>query len=117
MSAKSVAAIFILFLAATSKANNPLTPAITVNLQDQGAPKLYDLDQGANSFLFRGVLPHKLGGLPRIVRFTLPAGKWQAGFAAVGVAQWTVAWDGVGQPQFQVFGGVNMQFLLGAKKK
>lgn len=31
--------------------------------------------------------------------------------------QWTVAWDGEGQPQFQVFGGVNMQFLLGAKKK
>jgi hypothetical protein len=55
-----------------NKANNPLTPAITVNFQDQGQPKLYDLNQGANSFLLRGVLPHKLFGLHQIVRFTLP---------------------------------------------
>jgi hypothetical protein len=236
-----------------NKANNPLTPAITVNFQDQGEPELYDLNQGANAFLFRGVLPHKLGGIPQIVRFTLPTvttpngtggdatglgdlnffdlgifpikaarmavgfgpqftfptasetltgtGKWQAGVAGVAVAprkwglggalltwqhsfagddkrpgqdslvfqplllynmpngyylrstagwsfdleqgnyvipigtgagkvwllhsgtsvnifaepQWTVAWDGVGQPHFQVFGGVNMQFPLRKK--
>jgi len=238
-----------------NKANNPLTPAITLNFQDQGEPELYDLDQGANSFLLRGVLPHKLGGLPQIIRFTLPVvttpnghggettglgdlnlfdlaifplksarmvvgfgpqltlptasetltgtGKWQAGVAAVAVAprkwgiagalltwqhsfagdhtrpdqnslifqplliynlpkgyylrstagcsfdleqshyaipigtgagkvwllhsgtsinvfaepQWTVAWQGVGQPHFQVFGGVNFQFPLHAKNK
>jgi hypothetical protein len=238
-----------------NKANNPLTPAITVNLQDQGEPELYDLDQGANSFLLRGVLPHKLGGLPQIIRFTLPVvttpnqqggeatglgdlnffdlaivplksarmavgfgpqftfptasemltgtGKWQAGVAGVAVAprewglagalltwqhsfagdgtrttqdslvfqplllynlpqgyylrstagwsfdleqshyvipigtgagkvwllhsgtsvnifaepQWTVAWSGAGQPHFQVFGGINLQFPLRAKKK
>jgi hypothetical protein len=238
-----------------NKANNPLTPAITVNLQDQGEPELYDLDQGANSFLFRGVLPHKLGGLPQIIRFTLPVvttpndngeettglgdlnlfdlaivpiksarlavgfgpqftfptasetltgtGKWQAGLAGIAVAprkwgltgvlltwqhsfagdhtrseqdslilqplflynlpqgyylrstagwsfdleqnhyvipigtgagkvwllhsgtsinvfaepQWTVAWNGAGQPHFQVFGGINMQFPLRMKKK
>jgi hypothetical protein len=55
-----------------NKANNPLTPAIAVNFQDQGEPELYDLDQGANALLLRGVLPHKLGGLPQIVRYTLP---------------------------------------------
>ena len=236
-----------------NKANNPLTPAITVNLQDQGQPELYDQDQGANSFLLRGVVPHNLGGLRQIVRFTLPtvttpngkggmatglgdlnlfdlaifpvkkarialgfgpqftfptasetltgSGKWQAGVAVVAVAprkwgiagtlltwqhsfagdstrpdqnslvfqplfifnlpngyylrstagwnfdlershyvipigagagkvwllhggtsinvfaepQWTVAWNGVGEPQFQVYGGVNMQFPLKAK--
>jgi hypothetical protein len=236
-----------------NKANNPLTPAITVNFQDQGAPQLFDLDQGSNAFLMRGVLPHKLGGLPQIVRYTLPVvttpdgkggtvtglgdlnvfdlalipwksaravfgfgpqftfptasetltgtGKWQAGAAAVFVAprkwgiagglvtwqhsfagssrgpaqdnvsteplfiynlpdgwylrstatwnfavaqgtysipfgagigkvwllhggtsvnafaepQWTVAYRGVGQPQFQIFGGVNLQFPLTAK--
>jgi hypothetical protein len=238
-----------------NKANNPLTPAITVNFQDQGEPELYDLDQGANSFLLRGVLPHKLGGLPQIIRFTLPVvttpngyggettglgdlnlfdlaifpvksarivvgfgpqftfptasetltgtGKWQAGVAGVAVAprtwgivgtlltwqhsfagehtrpdqnslvfqpifiynlpngyylrssagwnfdleqshyaipigtgagkvwllhsgtsvnvfaepQWTVARNGVGQPHFQVFGGINFQFPLRAKSK
>ena len=236
-----------------NKANNPLTPAITVNFQDQGAPQLYDLDEGANSFLLRGVLPHKLGGLPQILRFTLPVvttpngnggeatgigdlnlfdlaifpmkkarmvlgfgpqftfptatetltgtGKWQAGLAGVAVAprkwgiagvlltwqhsfawssyretqnglvaqplviynlpdgyylrstagwnfdleqghyaiplgsgagkvwlmhggisinlfaepQWTVAHDGVGQPKFQVFGGLNLQFPIKGK--
>jgi hypothetical protein len=233
-----------------NKANNPLTPAITLNFQDQGAPQLYDLDEGSNAFLMRGVLPHKLGGLPQIVRYTLPVetapngkggsvtglgdlnlfdlaifplksarialgfgpqftfptasetatgtGKWQAGLAGVAIAprkwglggalltwqhsfagnsnrsaqdnlaaqplvlynlpdgyylrstatwtfdleqnhyavpigagagkvwllrnrtsinvfaepQWTVAWNGVGQPKFQVFGGINLQFPI-----
>jgi hypothetical protein len=262
--ATRVGALFILLVSAlasaqkpssedVNKANNPLTPAITVNFQDQGQPKLYDLDQGANSFLLRGVLPHKLFGLRQIVRFTLPTvttpdgtggmttglgdlnlfdlaifplkkarmavgfgpqltlptatemqtgtGKWQAGFAAVAVAprkwgiagtlltwqhsfagdntrpeqnglvfqplfifnlpngyylrstaswnfdldqsqyaipigtgagkvwilhsgtsvnafaepQWTVAHDGSGQPKFQVFAGLNLQFPIGKK--
>jgi hypothetical protein len=233
-----------------NKANNPLTPAITLNFQDQGEPRLYDIDQGSNAFLMRGVLPHKLGGLPQIVRYTLPVvtapngnggtatglgdlnlfdlaifpwkearmalgfgpqftfptatetltgtGKWQAGVAAVAIAprkwglagglvtwqhsfagdhtrsdqnnlaaqplviynlpngyylrstatwnfdlekshysipvgagfgkvwlvhggtsvnlfaepQWTVARDGAGQPEFQIFGGLNLQFPL-----
>jgi hypothetical protein len=264
MGIKGCAAALTLLLAAkalaqkpsstdVNKANNPLTPAITVNFQDQGAPQLYDLDQGSNAFLMRGVLPHKLGGLPQIVRYTLPVstvpngnggtatglgdlnlfdlaifpwkkakmalgfgpqftfptasetltgtGKWQAGVAAVAIAprkwglagglvtyqhsfagddtrtsqnnlatqplviynlpdgyylrstatwnfdleeshysipigagagkvwllhggtsvnvfaepQWTVAHDGVGQPQFQVFGGVNLQFPIKGK--
>jgi hypothetical protein len=233
-----------------NKANNPLTPPITLNFQDQGAPQLYDLDEGSNAFLMRGVLPHKLGGLPQIVRYTLPVetapngkggsvtglgdlnlfdlaifplksarmavgfgpqftfptasetatgtGKWQAGLAGIAIAprkwglggalltwqhsfagnsnrsaqdnlaaqplvlynlpdgyylrstatwtfdleqnhyavpigagagkvwllrnrtsinvfaepQWTVAWNGVGQPKFQVFGGINLQFPI-----
>lgn len=53
-------------------ANNPLTPKITINFHDQAAPELYDLDQGSNAFLFRGVVPHKLGGVPQLFRFTLP---------------------------------------------
>ena len=266
MNARSVTvAFFLSFVAAATaqkpssddvnKANNPLTPAITVNFQDQGAPELYDLDQGSNAFLIRGVLPHKLGGLPQIVRYTLPVetvpngkggmetglgdlnlfdlaifplkkarmalgfgpqftfptatetladtGKWQAGAAAVVVdprkwgmmgalitwqhsfagddnrpdqsvlvtqplfllnlpngwylrstagwtfdlvqdhysipigtgagkvwllhgganinvfaePQWTVAWSGAGQPHFQVFGGMNMQFPLKPPRK
>ncbi len=36
-----------------NKANNPLTPVITVNFQDQAQPLLYDLDQGSNAFLLR----------------------------------------------------------------
>lgn len=53
-------------------ANNPLTPKITVNIQDQWAPELYDLDEGSNAFLFRGVVPNKLGGVPQLFRYTLP---------------------------------------------
>ena len=33
-----------------NKANNPLTPVITVNFQDQAQPLLYDLDQGPMHF-------------------------------------------------------------------
>jgi hypothetical protein len=52
--------------------NNPLTPAITANLQDQWAPRLYDSDDETNALLLRGVLPHLLGGVPQILRATLP---------------------------------------------
>ena len=33
-----------------NKANNPLTPEITVNFQDQAQPLLYDLDQAQTRF-------------------------------------------------------------------
>lgn len=56
-----------------NEANNPLTPKITLNLQNQWAPDLYDLpDDYTNAVLFRGVLPHKLFGLPQILRATMP---------------------------------------------
>jgi hypothetical protein len=43
-----------------NEANNPLTPKITVNLQDQYVGSYYGLrDSDSNSFLIRGVLPHK----------------------------------------------------------
>ena len=188
-----------------SEANNPLTPKITVNFQDQAVPQLYDLGQGSIAFLLRGVLPHKLGGTSQIFRFTMPipvtspdnnsrtvtgvgdlnifdifpfalkkarmeggigqqltfptasetvtgTGKWQAGVALLGIAprkwsfdieqshyvipigagagkvwilksgttvnlfaepQFSVAHDGVGQPKFQVFVGLNPQFPIG----
>ena len=76
-------ALFIMLLSASAgaqkpsaddvnKANNPLTPAITVNFQNQGQPQLYDLDQGSNAFLLRGVVPYKIGGIPQLLRYTLP---------------------------------------------
>jgi hypothetical protein len=49
-----------------------LTPEITVNFQDQAQPLLYDLDQGSNAFLLRGVVPYKLGGVHQLLRYTLP---------------------------------------------
>jgi hypothetical protein len=55
-----------------NKANNPLTPSITINLQDQAQPQIYGLDQGSNAFLLRGVLPFKLDGVPQLLRYTLP---------------------------------------------
>jgi hypothetical protein len=55
-----------------NEANNPLTPKITVNLQDQYVGSYYGLrDSDSNSFLIRGVLPHKLFGLPQILRATV----------------------------------------------
>ena len=53
-------------------ANNPLTPTISFNLHDQWAPELYDVEPGSNTFLLRGVIPHKLGGRGQLFRYTLP---------------------------------------------
>jgi hypothetical protein len=53
-------------------ANNPLTPKITINFHDQWGPTLYDLDQGSNAFLFRGLVPHAIGGRGQLLRYTLP---------------------------------------------
>ena len=56
-----------------NEANNPLTPKITVNLQDQYVGSYHGLhDSDSNAFLVRGVLPHKLFGLPQILRATVP---------------------------------------------
>ena len=46
-----------------NEANTPLTPKITVNLQEYYLPAHYGLeDSDSNQFLQRGVLPHKLLG-------------------------------------------------------
>src|SRR5262245_36962550 len=56
-----------------NKANNPLTPTITINLQDQYVDSYYGLpDADSNTGLVRGVLPHKLFGWPQILRATIP---------------------------------------------
>jgi hypothetical protein len=52
--------------------NNPLTPAISLNLQDYWAPSLYDSNASTNAALLRAVLPHQLGGMQQIARGTLP---------------------------------------------
>jgi hypothetical protein len=54
-------------------ANNPLTPKITINLQDYFLPSLNRLGtRQANQFLLRGLVPSKAFGVPQLVRFTLP---------------------------------------------
>ena len=54
-------------------ANNPLTPTVGLNLQNQYTGRYYGLgDADGNAALLRGTLPHKLFGAPQIVRATLP---------------------------------------------
>jgi hypothetical protein len=54
-------------------ANNPLTPKITVNLQDYFLPSLNRLDgRIGNQFLLRGLVPSDAFGVPQLIRFTLP---------------------------------------------
>jgi len=53
-------------------ANNPLTRTFTFNFQDLWSPVLYDVEPGANSFLLRGVLPHRFEETNQLLRFTLP---------------------------------------------
>lgn len=55
-----------------NEANNPLTPKITINFQDQWATELYESDDDTNAFLLRGLIPHRLGGPGQLFRFTLP---------------------------------------------
>ncbi len=54
-------------------ANNPLTPKITVNLQDYFLPSLNRLgNRQANQGLLRGLVPSDAFGVPQLIRFTLP---------------------------------------------
>lgn len=55
-----------------NKANNPLTPMLGLNLQDYLTSSISGSDETSNSFLLRGIVPHKLGGLPQIARMTVP---------------------------------------------
>lgn len=53
-------------------ANNPLTPKITINLHDYYTPEYEGIDGDGNQFLLRGLIPHKIGGVPQLLRFTQP---------------------------------------------
>jgi hypothetical protein len=54
-------------------ANNPLTPKVTINIQDYVTPELNrEPGRTANQFLLRGVLPIETFGVPQLVRVTLP---------------------------------------------
>lgn len=57
-----------------NSANNPLTPKISINVQDQYVGRYYGVDDDvdSNAALLRGTLPHKLLGHPQILRATLP---------------------------------------------
>jgi hypothetical protein len=55
-----------------NEANNPLTPKITINLQDIYVPSYYGLpDSDSNTGLLRGVIPQRLFGWPQILRATV----------------------------------------------
>jgi hypothetical protein len=54
-------------------ANDPLTPKITLNLQDYFTPVLNrEPGRQSNEGLLRGVIPTDVFGLPQLVRVTLP---------------------------------------------
>jgi hypothetical protein len=56
-----------------NEANNPLTPKITLNLQDYYVSSIIGVpDRSANQFLLRGLVPSDLFGAPQLMRFTLP---------------------------------------------
>lgn len=57
-----------------NEANNPLTPKITINFHDYFIPSFIDTpgDPHANQFLFRGLIPSDMFGMPQLLRFTLP---------------------------------------------
>jgi hypothetical protein len=56
-----------------NEANNPLTPKITLNLQDYYDPSLWGVPgRDANQFLLRGLIPSDLFGAPQLMRFTMP---------------------------------------------
>jgi hypothetical protein len=56
-----------------NEANNPLTPKITINFQDYYVPSIHGLsDRDSNQFLFRGLIPWKLGDSGQLFRFTVP---------------------------------------------
>ncbi len=58
---------------AVNEANNPLTPKITLNLQDYFIPSLNRTGgREANQALLRGLVPTNAFGVPQLVRFTLP---------------------------------------------
>lgn len=57
-----------------NEANNPLTPKITINLQNYYIPDFIDApgEPHANQFLIRGLIPSDAFGFPQLFRFTLP---------------------------------------------
>jgi hypothetical protein len=58
---------------AVNAANNPLTPKISINLQDYFTPVLNrEPGRMSNQGLFRGVIPFEAFGVPQLIRFTLP---------------------------------------------
>ena len=66
---------FALYAADTkdmNTANNPLTPMLGLNFQDYYTSSIFGSDDTANAFLLRGTLPQKIGGLPQIMRLTVP---------------------------------------------
>lgn len=55
-----------------NQSNNPLTPMLGVNFQDYLTSSIFGTDESSNTFLLRGTLPHKIGGVSQISRLTLP---------------------------------------------
>ena len=73
LAALAAASVFAQSTEEMNSANNPLTPALGVNVQDQYVDKYYELDDvDSNALLLRGVTPHKLFGRLQLLRATLP---------------------------------------------
>ncbi len=54
-------------------ANNPLTATVGFNIQDAYTARTYGLgDADSNALLLRGAIPHKLFGMPQLLRATFP---------------------------------------------
>lgn len=91
---------------AVTEANNPLTAKATINVQNYYTADIIGLpDQTADQLLPRGLVP--LGG-----------GKvWVTESGATSnlfvEPQLAVAHQGDGQPSFQIFAGLNLQFPIG----
>ena len=60
--------------ASQNEANNPLTPKLTINLQNYYVPDVSGLpgNRWANQFLLRGLIPIDISNIPQLFRFTLP---------------------------------------------
>ena len=107
-------------------ANNPLAKANSIGFQNYYTPSLYGLEgMSANTFMIRPVLV-----TPRLViRATIPVVTTPAmkadpisglvsGKAIISMGlepQFTFLHHGAGQPQFQIFAGLNIQFPAKSK--
>lgn len=103
---------------AAAQANNPLANMVAFNVQNYYYAELYGTDETANTAWLRYAQPFG----KRLMRASLPISTVPVAadpdrvsgvgdFNVFVEPQFTALHKGVGQPEFQVFAGLNMQFL------